>query len=180
YEWERGTKISSPLSLPRERGPGGEGAIGLRVGVNTGEGVVSADHTDVVGDPVNVAARLQQAAQGGDVLVGEATRRLVHDRVTLVALGTLALKGRAETVGAYRVVSLERPAGAPATVFVGRDEELRRITAVYDSAVSTPAARLAVVLGSPGLGKSRLLEELARRVHDHATPLAAAWEAAGG
>ena len=88
------------------------GDLGLRVAVNTGEVVVSADQTDVVGDPVNVAARLQQEAGDGDVLVGEATRRLVGDQVTLAPVGALSLRGRTETVAAYRVASLERPAGA--------------------------------------------------------------------
>ena len=59
------------------------GDIGLRVGINTGEVVVSADNTDVVGDPVNVAARLQQEAHDGEVVIGEPTRRLVASLVTL-------------------------------------------------------------------------------------------------
>src|SRR5262249_47104684 len=140
------------------------GTTGLRVAVNTGEVVVSADHTDVLGDPVNVAARLQQEAGDGDVLIGQSTQRLVRDLGTLEPLGVLSLKGRSEPVTAYRVVSLERPAGPSATAFVGRDGELRRLMAVYDSAVASPAARLAVILGSPGLGKSRLLDELGRRL----------------
>jgi class 3 adenylate cyclase len=69
------------------------GEVGLRIAVNTGEVVVSGEHDDVVGDPVNVAARLQQEAREGDVLLGEATRRLVSDLVTLEPFGTLALKG---------------------------------------------------------------------------------------
>jgi class 3 adenylate cyclase len=116
-----------------ERKNGGEGAVSLRVAVNSGEVVVSADNTDIVGDPVNVAARLQQEARDGDVLIGESTRRLVGELVALVPAGVFALKGRSESVAAYRVVSLERPAGAAATPFVGRDDELRRITAVYDA-----------------------------------------------
>ncbi|MBI3768727.1 MAG: AAA family ATPase [Deltaproteobacteria bacterium] len=156
------------------------GEIGLRVAVNTGEVVVSGEHDDVVGDPVNVAARLQQEAQDGDVLLGEATRRLVSDLVTLEPFGTLALKGRTETVAAYRVVSLDRPAGAPALAFVGRDDELRRITAVYDAAVTARAARLVVILGSPGLGKSRLIGEFARRLADGATVMAARCDATVG
>ncbi|MGH6691825.1 MAG: adenylate/guanylate cyclase domain-containing protein, partial [Gammaproteobacteria bacterium] len=108
------------------------GAVGLRLAVNTGEVVVSAANDDVVGDPVNVAARLQEQARDGDVVIGEATRRIVSELVTLAPLGAFALKGRAESVAAYRVVSLERPAGAFATPFVGRDAELRRILAVYD------------------------------------------------
>ena len=156
-----------------------QSGIGLRVAVNTGEVVVDAATDDVVGDPINVAARLQDAAQDGDVVIGEATRRLVGALVTLAPLGRVALRGRAETVAAYRVVSLERPAGASAVAFVGREEELGRLGAVYDAARAAPAARLAVVLGSPGVGKSRLLDEFARRL-DGATVLVAHCEAAGG
>src|SRR5262249_10036317 len=154
--------------------------IGLRVGVNTGEVVVSAGNTDVVGDPVNVAARLQQEARDGDVLIGESTRRLVSELVTLAPVGRLTLKGRADTVAAYRVVSLDRPPGARATVFVGREDELRRIEAGYDAAVAAPAGRLAVILGSPGLGKSRLLGELGKRLGDGATVLTAQCDSAAG
>jgi class 3 adenylate cyclase/tetratricopeptide (TPR) repeat protein len=154
--------------------------IALRVAINTGEVVVGADNTDIVGDPVNVAARLQQEARAGDVVIGEATRRLVAARVTLEPLGSFALRGRAEQVKAYRVVSLERPTGAAAVAFVGRDDELGRISAVYDDALAKPAARLAVLLGSPGLGKSRLIDELTRRLGETTTVLAAHCDAAGG
>lgn len=156
------------------------GAAGLRVAVNTGEVVVSGAHDDLIGDPVNVAARLQEQGRDGDVVVGEATRRLVATRVTLEPLGSLALKGRAESVAAYRVASLEPPAGTAAAPFVGRAEELARLDAVYAAAVATPAARLAVLLGSPGLGKSRLIDECARRHGETATLLAAHCDAAGG
>src|SRR5262245_31411505 len=155
------------------------GDVGLRVAVNTGEVVVDATTDDVVGDPVNVAARRQDAAQDGDVVIGEATRRLVGTLVTLAPLGPLTLRGRAETVSAYRVVSLERPGGASAVAFVGREDELRRLAAVYDAARAAPAARLAVVLGSPGVGKSRLLDEFTRRL-DGTTVLFAHCDAAGG
>lgn len=155
------------------------GKIGLRVAVNTGEVVVEAATDDVIGDPVNVAARLQDVAQDGDVVIGEATRRLVGALVTLAPLGPVALRGRAETVAAYRVVSLEPPGGAAAVAFVGREEELRRLAAVYDGAVAAPAARLAVVLGSPGVGKSRLLDEFTGRLGG-TTVLVAHCEAAGG
>jgi len=156
------------------------GEVGLRVAVNTGEVVVSGANDDVVGDPVNVAARLQQEARDGDVVIGEATQRLVSTLVTLAPLGSFALKGRAESVKAYRVVSLDRPAGASATPFVGRDDELARISRVYDAAVAAPAARLAVLLGSPGLGKSRLIDELARRQSETATVISAHCDSTGG
>ena len=156
------------------------GEIGLRVALNTGEVVVNADNTDVVGDPVNVAARLQQEARNGDVVLGESTHRLVATLVTLAPLGSVTLKGRAEKVTAYRVESLERPAGAATVAFVGRDEELGRITAVYDTAVAAPAARLAVLLGSPGLGKSRMIDEFTSLLGDRASVITAQCDAAGG
>ncbi|HVN84738.1 MAG TPA: adenylate/guanylate cyclase domain-containing protein [Candidatus Binatia bacterium] len=56
--------------------------VGLRIGINSGEVIVSADNTEVVGDPANVAARLQQEARDGDVIIGEPTRRLVQESVT--------------------------------------------------------------------------------------------------
>src|SRR5262249_53620566 len=156
-----------------------QGGMGLRVAVNTGEVVVDAATEDLVGDPINVAARLQDAAQDGDVVIGEATRRLVGALVTLAPLGAGTVRGRAETVAAHRVVSLERPGGASAVAFVGREEELRRLAAVYEATLAAPAACLAVILGSPGLGKSRLLDEFTSRL-EGATVLVAACEAAGG
>src|SRR5262249_987525 len=156
-----------------------QSGIGLRVAVNTGEVVVDAATDDVVGDPINVAARLQDAAQDGDVVIGEATRRLVGALVTLAPLGAVTLRGRAETAAGARGGWLGRPGGRSAVAFVGREEELARLAAVYDAARAAPAARLAVVLGSPGVGKSRLLDEFTSR-HDGATVLVAPCEAAGG
>lgn len=156
------------------------GSTGLRVAVNTGEIVVGDDEDSLIGDPTNVAARLQQEARDGDVIVGNATQRLVGDLVPLAPLGSLALRGRTETVAAFRVVSLDRPASARAAPFVGRDEELRRLLAAYDAAVAVPGTRLAVLLGSAGLGKSRLLAEVARLEGERTTVLSARCDAAGG
>lgn len=125
--------------------------------------MVVSDDSEIIGDPVNVAARLQEQARDGDVVIGDATARLVAARVTLEPLGSFTLKGRAEPVAAFRVASLESPEDATAAPFVGRDDELRRLTAAFDAAVATRATRLLVLLGSPGLGKSRLIDELARR-----------------
>jgi class 3 adenylate cyclase/tetratricopeptide (TPR) repeat protein len=152
-----------------ERGIG----IGLRVAVNSGEVVVRDDDHDIVGDPVNVAARLQQEVAEGGVIIGEATRRLVVDHVTLEPVGALVLKGRSEPVRAYRVVSTAAPSTRRSTTFVGRDVELRRLVDRYDGAVRGRRAELAVVLGSPGLGKSRLLDEVVRHVAADATVIAA-------
>src|SRR5437870_3009615 len=105
---------------------GAVGSLGLRVAVNTGEVVVSDEHRAGLGDPLNVAGRLQQEAHDGDVLIGESTERLVRELVTLAPFGVFSLKGRSETVAAYRVVSLDRPAGAPATAFARRAGAPRR------------------------------------------------------
>ncbi len=154
--------------------------IDLRIAINTGEVVVSVDNSDVLGDPVNVAARLQQEARGGDVVIGETTRRLVSTRVTLEPLGSVVLRGRAEQVRAWRVVSLERPTGVATAAFVGRDQEMGRIIAVFDAAAAQSVARLAVLLGSPGLGKSRLIGEVIQSLGENATVIAAQCDAAGG
>src|SRR5512139_3192661 len=140
-----------------EQQRGRVGKTGLRVAVNTGE-VVADEGREIIGDPVNVAARLQEQGKDGDVVIGGATQRIVASLVTLDRLGSFALKGRAEQVEAYRVVSLDPPAATKAA-FVGRDEELARLAAVYEIAAGKPAAQLAVLLGSPGLGKSRLIDE---------------------
>ena len=75
------------------------------------------------------------------MLIGESTQRLVSELVTLAPFGSFALKGRAETVAAYRVVSLERPAGASATRSSGATTSCGASVAVYDAAVATRAAR---------------------------------------
>lgn len=155
-------------------------ALAVRVAVNTGEVVVSADEADVVGDPVNVAARLQQEGRAGDVLVAEATRRLVGEWITLAPIGPVILRGRSEAVAAYRLVSLDRPGGAGAAPFVGRDHELQRVLALHAATVRARRAHLATVLGSPGLGKSRLLSEVHRRLGSAAHVLVARCDAAGG
>jgi class 3 adenylate cyclase/tetratricopeptide (TPR) repeat protein len=155
------------------------GKTGLRIAVNSGEVVVTGER-EIIGDPVNVAAHLQAQARDGDVVIGEATQRLVATQVTLAPLGRFTLKGREEPVAAFRVASLERPAGVAATAFLGRDAELDRIMRVYEAVVAAPGARLAVVVGSPGLGKSRLLGEFAQRLGGGAAVLAAQCNAAGG
>jgi class 3 adenylate cyclase/ketosteroid isomerase-like protein len=155
------------------------GETGLRVAVNTGE-VVVTDESEIIGDPVNVAARLQDRGSDGDVVIGDSTARLVESQVTLASLGSFSLKGRAEAVSAFRVESLDRPSGAATAAFVGRDDELGRIESVYNGAVANASAALAVLMGSPGLGKSRLIEEFISRLGEQATVVGAHCNQAGG
>ncbi|MGH3112258.1 MAG: adenylate/guanylate cyclase domain-containing protein, partial [Gaiellaceae bacterium] len=141
--------------------------IGVRTGVNTGE-VVAGDAAQAqsfaTGDAVNVAARLEQAARPGEILIGDATRRLVREAVRVEAVDALGLRGKAKPVPAWRLVEVlpdvpafTRRLDAP---FVGRENDLSVVEAAFERAASERACRLLTVLGPPGVGKSRLAREL--------------------
>ena len=115
--------------------------IQARIGVNTGEVVTGTEERLATGDAVNVAARLEQAASSGDVLVGEATLALVREAVEVEALEPLELKGKGEPVPAYRLVSVhEAPERRHETPFVGRARGARDATRKPGSASATSAA----------------------------------------
>jgi class 3 adenylate cyclase/tetratricopeptide (TPR) repeat protein len=136
-----------------------------RIGVNTGE-VVSGDPTEgehlVVGDAVNVAARLEQAAGGMEILIGPLTHRLTREAIEAEPVEPLELKGKAEPVPAYRLLGLARSTGVArrSTPLVGRDAELRALLHEHAEARSEGRCRLVTVLGDAGVGKSRLLAAL--------------------
>ena len=146
--------------------------VQLRIGVNTGEVVAAAGETLVTGDAVNVAARLEQAAGAGEILIGDATYRLARDAVRVGEPEPVAAKGKSEPVRARRLVAVldDTPAftrrlDAP---FVGREQELARLEAALQRAAAGPRAELVTVLGGAGIGKSRLIHELIARTHDRA------------
>ncbi|MEY2567023.1 MAG: hypothetical protein QOE35_1552 [Actinomycetota bacterium] len=149
----------------------------LRVGVNTGEVIVTAGDADVVGDAVNVAARLEAAAGPGQVLVGEETWRLTRQLATFELVAPLELRGKRQLVPAYRLVAVADPGGDGSAPFVGRETELSRLTALFDDVVEQRTARLATVVGSPGLGKSRLAAQLVSTLGDRAITLEARFSA---
>ena len=134
--------------------------IGGRIGVNTGEVVTGTAERLATGDAVNVAARLEQAAAPGEVLIGEATHALVHDAVTAEPVEPLALKGKSEPVSAYRLVSvLDAPERSHDSRFVGREAELTQIAEAWERAASQVRCELVTVVGDAGVGKSRLVAE---------------------
>jgi len=143
----------------------GAPALEQRIGVNTGH-LVAGDGADrqrlVTGDAVNVAARLEQTAAAGEVVVGDQTARLVGDGAHLEPLEPLILKGKAQPVPAFRVLDVATSGATRRldTPMVGREEELARLRGRLDEAGRRRAARLAVVLGDAGVGKSRLIAEL--------------------
>ena len=145
-----------------------------RTGVNTGE-VVAGDGTTgqrlATGDAVNVAARLEQAAPALGVLLGESTFRLVRDAVDVEPVGSLELKGRPDPMPAYRLLAVREGNGsAPGddVPLVGREAELSLLSAELETAISSDACRLVTLLGSAGMGKSRLAHEFARVVEGRA------------
>jgi class 3 adenylate cyclase/tetratricopeptide (TPR) repeat protein len=162
---ERLGRLNSELE--RDRGI----AILIRTGINTGE-VVAGDpatgQTLVTGDAVNVAARLEQAAQPGEILIGEATYRVLRDAVAAEAVQPLSLKGKEDPVAAYRL--LEVLPGAEAvrrrldSPMVGRDRQLALLRQTFESAAADRSCHLFTVIGSPGVGKSRLVHEFLRGV----------------
>jgi class 3 adenylate cyclase/tetratricopeptide (TPR) repeat protein len=134
--------------------------IAGRIGVNTGEVVTGTEERLATGDAVNVAARLEQAAQPGEVLVGDATLRLVRAAVEVGDERPLKLKGKAETVPGWPLLAvtgeLERRFATP---MVGRENELGRLQNVFAQANHDRSCQLFTVLGSAGVGKSRLAAE---------------------
>lgn len=148
-------------------------SIQARFGVNTGE-VVAGDAVGeqrfATGDAVNVAARLEQAAGPGEILIGESTHRLVRDAVAVELVESLALKGKGKAVAAARLVAVPGVAGRRlGTPIVGRDDELAFLSRVFDRVVSEQTCCLVTVLGSAGVGKSRLIQEFLHRRADEAT-----------
>jgi class 3 adenylate cyclase/ketosteroid isomerase-like protein/tetratricopeptide (TPR) repeat protein len=144
----------------------------MRTGVNTGELVVG-ETGELVGDTMNIAARLEHAAAEGEVLVGEPTWRLVHHAVELEPITPLLVKGKSDPLAAWRLVSAEAVdrghAGSIETPLVGREAELERLRAAFDGVLAARACRLMTVVGAPGVGKSRLAHELVLSLAERAT-----------
>jgi class 3 adenylate cyclase/tetratricopeptide (TPR) repeat protein len=138
----------------------------VRIGANTGEVVAgdpAAGQALVTGDAVNVAARLEQGAQPGEIVIGRSTFDLVRDAVVAEPTEPLALKGKTEAVPAYRLTEVHPTAPGVArrldSPLVGRENELRLLRQAFDRALSERACHLFTVLGPAGVGKSRLVEE---------------------
>jgi class 3 adenylate cyclase/tetratricopeptide (TPR) repeat protein len=137
-------------------------SIAVRIGVNTG--VVAAgggSEALVTGEPVIIAARLEQAATPGDILLGPETYRLVRDAVEAESVGPLDLKGLDGPISAHRLLSVTSGATGRrlASPLIGRRSELAMLSACFDRARGERRCELAVVLGQAGVGKTRLIEE---------------------
>jgi class 3 adenylate cyclase len=164
--------LHAALAMQRRLAELFEGQLELRIGVNTGDVVVGrarAGSSFVTGDAVNVAARLEQAAAPGAILVGERTAAAARGAFEFEQPAAVDAKGKPEGVVARRVLralSLMRPRGVSglARAFVGRDRELERLSAAYRAAVEQRRPRLVTILGDAGVGKTRLVRELWQRL----------------
>ena len=145
-----------------------DGGLALRIGVNTGEVVVGRAREGssfVTGDAVNVAARLEEAAEAGEILVGERTATAVRGAFELGEPETVAAKGKPDGLVCRRLVralSLMRPRGVGGLrpAFVGRENELERLRDAYRSTLAERRPRLVAIVGDAGVGKTRLVREL--------------------
>ncbi len=141
--------------------------LALRVGINLGEVVAAHLGSEmrlqytVLGDTVNVASRLESAAEPNTVLISEAVQRRIRDRFEEVELPPLNLKGKSEPIRAFRIVRYSGGADLPAyhrSPFAGREQELARMQAFLGRAEEGRGGSL-VVEGEAGTGKSRLVAE---------------------
>lgn len=175
---DAGEAVSAGLDLVKAldeyckttRVPGAE-HLKLRVGINSGPvfaGYVGTrNEYTVIGDTVNVAARLEQIAEPGTVVIGENTLRMAQGSFRVKALEPTHTKGRAELVQPYRVEGrLANPgriryqsADSLVTNMVGRDDELGKLKFIYDRVFETDKPVMALLVGEVGIGKSRLLVE---------------------
>ena len=148
-------------------------AMQARVGINTGRALVRLDVDPasgagfLAGDAVNTAARLQTVAPPGGVCVGEMTHSLASRAATYEAMGPVHLKGKARITRPWLVtggitipgVDLKRSFATP---FVGREVELGILNGMFDKARASAAPQFVFLIADAGLGKSRLLHELAK------------------
>jgi class 3 adenylate cyclase/tetratricopeptide (TPR) repeat protein len=137
--------------------------LAVRIGVNTGEVVTGTEERLATGDAVNVAARLEQAAEPGEILIGGDTLELLRDAVSIEPLEPLELKGKADAVAAFRLLGVNpAPARRLGVAMVGRERRLKLLRDAFDQVVSERSCNLFTVLGSAGVGKSRLVSEFLR------------------
>jgi class 3 adenylate cyclase/tetratricopeptide (TPR) repeat protein len=140
--------------------------LGCAIGLATGRafcGAVGSDvhrEYDVIGEVMNLAARLMQAAHGG-VLCDAATFQAARARLRFQALPTIRVKGKADPVAVYRPVELAGTVDGPATV-LGRTAERTKLVERLE-ALQEGTGGLVVIAGEPGIGKSRLLADLVQR-----------------
>ena len=147
--------------------------LAMRVGINTGEVVVSTlgerqgEEFVVVGEPVNLGSRLQAAAPAGGILISHATYRHIRGVFNVSPLEPIQVKGVAEPLQVYLVREAKprvfrmgrRGVEGIETPMIGREGELKRLQDAFSDGLETQERQVVTVVGEAGLGKSRLIDE---------------------
>src|SRR5438132_6781825 len=134
--------------------------LSVRIGRESGESVIEdGDATFATGEAVNLAARLQQGAQPGEILLGPGARNLAAGAFEVDVAGPLDIRGRADPLSTWRVVCARDSRRLAATPFVGREPELALLENSLTRATRDRRAQLVSVFGEAGLGKTRLVTE---------------------
>ena len=164
------------------------GDLAFSIGINSGEVMATAVGRDgdltVIGDAVNVAARLEKAASGGEVLVGPLTAELATGGIAFRERQPVILKGKRDPVPVFEVLGLRE--GEMAAIererppLVGRDDDLAFLRAQWRRVVRDQRASVVLVTGDAGMGKTRLLEELETEIADEAAVAHTRYPAYGG
>ncbi|MBV8160748.1 MAG: AAA family ATPase [Acidimicrobiia bacterium] len=164
------------------------GDLAFSIGINSGEVMATAVGRDgdvtVIGDAVNVAARLEKAASGGEVLVGPLTAELAAAGIVFVERQPVILKGKRDPVPVFEVLGLRD--GQPQAVererppLVGREDDLAFLRAQWRRVVRDQRASVVLVTADAGMGKTRLLEELEGEIADEAAVAHTRYPAYGG
>jgi tetratricopeptide (TPR) repeat protein len=148
------------VPLNEELGRRFQTRLQLRTGVNTGEVVAGTEERLATGDAVNVAARLEQAAEPGEILLGEETLRLVRGAVEAESLPPVEAKGKSEPLAVFRLVSVDQgPPRARISPMVGRQRQRHLLEEAFANVVADKTCHLFTILGTAGVGKSRLVVE---------------------
>jgi class 3 adenylate cyclase/tetratricopeptide (TPR) repeat protein len=135
----------------------GELRVGGRIGVATGEVVAGTSERLVTGDAVNVAARLQQAGQPGEIVLSAQTAALAGSAAMVEPLEPLHLKGKTESVEAYRLLAMRAdPERGHTSPMIGRTRQRALLQDVFDAVRSDRSCHLFTLIGAAGVGKSRL------------------------
>jgi class 3 adenylate cyclase len=130
-----------------------------RIGITTGEVVTGTEERLATGDAVNVASRLQNAAEPGEILVGAATVAHGGGALDVESLEPVQLKGKAEPVAAFRLLAVREAEPRAGPRFVGRERELALVHEAWQRAESQGRCELFTICGEAGVGKSRLVAE---------------------
>ena len=152
--------------------------VRVRVGVNTGEAYVRLDvdphsgETFLTGDAVNTAARLQAAAPPLGVVVGSSTHALTAQVFDYTELEPITLKGKAAPVSAWQATGARARTGAEyardySTPFIGRERETALLKGLFEKAAVSRAPQFVLLVGEPGVGKSRIVGELGAYLDDY-------------